>query len=757
MKTIILLLSFILCSQLMKGQCSFSGKVTDKDKQLLVGVQVILSVNDSLYAVGLTDGKGRFIIADIPKGAYFLQISYPGFTSIEEKRDIQHNINAEFVLMEEMNVRLDDVVVTADRRDLIRRTATGEIYYLSDEARNSGDPYRALREIPRLVVNEALQMVSMEDGGKLLILIDGKIINTGITPIDPKDIESVEVIDVVNARYLRTGVKNILNIKLKQKREPFQFFQAATRHDIPLRQSLGVIYFEVGNPKYSLYGRGALDVTHNDDSKSEVWQKDADYFKQSIDKSRNNDRSVIGELLFKWSVTDNDYMAAHIYENRNNKKTETWGEGIHERDKTEEFNYSSTDKNVADIMTASLYYKHDFSETRMLETTIAYNKNDDNYKGKRDETYPDELYNNLFEYDNDRSSASLDIDYSWEWNKVNSLNIGNSTHFVNDKINEISENLPVFNHKEWSEYLYATFSSKVGDLLYMASAGLEGIWLKAGDASNRYIRPRVSLSGTYRLNANNSTKLSYTLTNRSPSVGQLNPYNTSTDPLVITRGNPQLLPEQTHRLEASYTFNKKGFYIMPSVFYGISSDIIESFGYSDNGIFVNTFNNAGKYKSLSVGGNISYRFKENRGNVSIGGHHHVDYFAGMKARTSFSLNGGIWVFYKKWMFGGDVTYRNYEFTPISRIKQLTPSYSQFQVNYNFTKDFYIAVALPYFWGTLSTETTTQAGTYSSYHRKRMTDMSAHPWVLLRYTIRKNSQRKIKLDNVVESKEKGISL
>ena len=291
----------------------------------------------------------------------------------------------------------------------------------------------------------------------------------------------------------------------------------------------------------------------------------------------------------------------------------------------------------------------------------------------------------------------------------------------------------------------------------MASAGLEGIWLKAGNTSNRYMRPRLALSGTYELNRNNSVRLSYTLTNQSPAVGQLNPDNRSTGPLVVTKGNPELTPEQTHKLKASYTFNKKGLYVTPSASYDISSDIIEPFGYSDEGIFVNTFKNAGKFETLSLGGSVSYRFRENRGNVYFGGFHHTDYFDEMDSKQSFSLNGGIWIYYKKWMFGGDINYRNYEYSPISRIKQLTPSYSQFQVNYNFTKDFYVAVALPYFIGKLSTETTVESGSYSSYNLSRMTGMSARPWILLRYTFRKNSKQKIKLDNVVKSMEEGISL
>lgn len=752
-----LLLSFFLIFQLTNAQHSFTGVIADKEKTPLIGVQVMLSANDSLFAAGLTNAKGRFVIENIPQGEYLLQILYPGFTPIEEKRDIHRNINAEFVLVEEMDVELDDVVITADRSHLVKRTATGEVFYLSDKAKNSRNPYSALREIPRLIVNEALQSVAMEDGNRPLVLIDGKTINSGITPINPEDIESVEVIDVISARYLRMGVKNILNIKLKKKRVPYQFLQFATRHDIPLRNSFGVGYFEVGNSKFSLYGRASANIMYNDDSESEVWQKDTDYYKQSIGDVRDNKKDALAELLFKWSLTDNDYLAAHIYWKGIDKKTVTWGNGNYETEKLQNFEYTSANENSAYILTSSLYYKHDFSVDKMIEATLAYNKNDDKNSGERNETYPDWLYNNLYEYRSNRSSSSLNIDYSWKWNEVNSINIGSATNYVNDDIDKVSENVPIFHHEAWNEYLYATFSSKTNNFLYMASAGLEGIWLKAGNASNRYMRPRLALSGTYELNRNNSVRLSYTLTNQSPAVGQLNPYNISTDPLVVTKGNPELTPEQTHKLKASYTFNKKGLYVIPSASYDISSDIIEPFGYSDEGIFVNTFKNAGKFETLSLGGSVSYRFSKNRGNVYFGGFHHTDYFEGMESKQSFSLNGGLWIYYKKWMFGGDINYRNYEYSPISRIKQLTPSYSQIQVNYNFTKDFYVAVALPYFIGKLSTETTVESGSYSSYNLSRMTGMSARPWILLRYTYRKNSKQKINLDNVVKSMEEGISL
>ena len=103
----------------------------------------------------------------------------------------------------------------------------------------------------------------MDDGNTPMILIDGNLMNSGITPINPKDIESVEVVDVVNSRYLQMGVKNIVNIKLKERTAPYTFFQAATRYDIPLRYGMGVVYFVVGIQTISLYGRASFGSTHH--------------------------------------------------------------------------------------------------------------------------------------------------------------------------------------------------------------------------------------------------------------------------------------------------------------------------------------------------------------------------------------------------------------------------------------------------------------------------------------------------------------
>ncbi|MDR1161510.1 MAG: outer membrane beta-barrel protein [Tannerellaceae bacterium] len=753
---LVVLFLFLIPDRQVAAQNSFSGVVTDAENEVLPGAQVLLFAGDSLYAGGLTNEKGAFSLRDLQAGEYLLRILYLGYTPVEENRQIRGNMKYRFTLMKEISVELDDVEVVANRNDVVKRTATGEIFYLSEKAKNSGDPYRALNEIPRLIVNEGLRSITMENGTSPLILINGMTVHSGVTPIDPKDIESVEVMNVVSARYLRTGARNIINIKLKQKKNPYTFFEVMNRHDVPRRQGIGAVYFEVGNANYSLYGRGAGNNFYHDDIEMAGWQRGAHYYKQSSGSSRKDSHDLLGELLFKWMFTEKDYLAAHVYGKYDKKKTNTTGNGMYETDKTNPFDFAGQDRNSSYIRTGSLYHQHRFTTDRVLETTLAVNDNRNTNEGTRSETYPDWLYQYLYEYRNKRSSGSLNLDYSQSRNEIHSLNIGSETTYVNDRIHQVSDNLPVFHHRQWNQYLYASFSSRVKKLSYMGSLGVESIWLKAGDVSGSYLKPRGAVSGTYSVNDQNSFRASYTLSNEAPAVGQLNPYNTSTDSLVISRGNPGLLPMQQHDFNLSYTFNTSGLYVTPATAYGVYTDIIEPFGYSENDIYISTYRNTGKFKAFWAGANVSYRLGS-FGGIYAGGYHLVNYYAGQSPRKMFTCGGGLYGTYKKWYLGIYLNYREFLYTAVSRTKYNMPNEAFAQLNYNFTPDFYISVAVQSFTGALQTETETCGGNYQSYMSQRMTDLNVRPWILIRYTLRRNNKQKIKLDNVVTGKEKGIAL
>lgn len=130
----------------------------------------------------------------------------------------------------------------------------------------------------------------------------------------------------------------------------------------------------------------------------------------------------------------------------------------------------------------------------------------------------------------------------------------------------------------------------------MLSAGVEGIWLKAAGKTNHYFKPRGSVSATWMINRNNSLQLSYTLSNTAPSVSNLNPYNISADSLVVECGNPYLKPQTMNYIGLSYTYNCGNLYLTPGTYYKRITDMIEQYGFTDNGIYTNTYENMGHFR-----------------------------------------------------------------------------------------------------------------------------------------------------------------
>ena len=739
------------------AQALLRGKIVNEKEIALSEANIILLKDDSIMASAVTDKGGVFKMEKVYPDEYVVSVWKEGYNTLTEALKMPaHEHSVTFRLFPEMKGTLEEVEVTADRSEKVQRTATGKIFYLSEKAKNSGDPFRALKEIPGILSNEALQTIQMENGSAPLILVNGIAFHSGVAAIDPKEIISVEVRDIVSARYLKSGIKHIIDIKLKKKTRPYSFLQLATRHDIPLHNGMGVLYFDVGNPKVALYGRWAATYLYDDDASTDLFQQNEGYAKSTSQHNRNNKRNGFGELQFRWMPSERDYVVAHVYGNGTLNKQKADGEGeMTEKGKMNTFQMESYNRDNSYIFTGSLFHKHTFNPNSTLETMLSYNYNHNQNRSERKENHPDYLYEDFFKYKNRRHSYYATTNYLKEWNKVNSLNVGANFRFLNDRIHQVTENLPVFRHKEWDGYAYAVFGSKYKNLYYMLSAGVEGIRLEAGEASHHYFKPRASASATYTFSDNHSLRMGYTLTNTTPAVSMLNPYNTSSDSLVVTKGNPYLLPAQNQKAEVEYTFNKKGFYLTPSLAYAWNTDLIETDGYSENNIYTSTYRNSGVFRRLSAGLSASYRFGVVR--IYAYGSHAWNYFTGQDAKRSISVGYGGSASVGKWSFNVNADYSGNEYSQISRTRHYAPSYALLQVTYNFTKNFYISTAIENSFGTQRNVTETWNGKYYSRLSQRLTDMSFCPWVLIRYTLRKNTDRRPKENRVVNPQEQGIKL
>ena len=281
---LIILIAVCCCPLVVFSQYTLSGTVKN-DKSLVMSETVVtLQQADSLVGMTLVDSKGRYKFTDLHKGKYTLSLSCPEYQPIEETFDLTGDKRIVYVIYPVKNIQLKEVSIVADKSHLISHTANSDIFYLSAEARKKQNPYEALREIPKLVVNESDRSIKMVDGAIPLILINGHKVNSGINSIDPKEVEAVEVINNPSARYLKDGVQCVVNIKMKQKTAAYQTYNMNTRHMIPVLFGYTGGYYELGNSKASLSLNASHFYFHHDDSEWNTIQQNTGYEKTAVSK-----------------------------------------------------------------------------------------------------------------------------------------------------------------------------------------------------------------------------------------------------------------------------------------------------------------------------------------------------------------------------------------------------------------------------------------------------------------------------------------
>lgn len=153
---------------------------------------------------------------------------------------------------------------------------------------------------------------------------------------------------------------------------------------------------------------------------------------------------------------------------------------------------------------------------------------------------------------------------------------------------------------------YTTFTNSINNFGYQLglraeSSDYSGQLINTGETfKHNYpvsLFPSVFLSQKFK--KEQQVQLNYSRRINRPNFFQFIPYTDRTDPLNITRGNPDLVPEFTNSLEASYgkTFNKNN-NILASVYYKATDNLITRFQQKENDpvlgkeVLVNTYINA---------------------------------------------------------------------------------------------------------------------------------------------------------------------
>lgn len=625
------------------AQTVVSGSVENKEGEPLSGTTVIFTYADTVAGGTFTDSKGRFELKGLPMGDYECRVSMLGYKTASQKFKLVEKTKLPKFVLEEDATMLGEVSVIGDVRKMTKELAGMSIYYLTDRAKKEPNAYMALREIPRLRVNEANRSITLDNGTAPLILVDG--VKKPLDVLNPEFIESVEVIDNPSARYRGdTEVASVLNIKLKKEGvKPY------LRSDIGVNSMLNANFFyssasfEMGTATSSLYLNGgymqygrSLYESHSIITQGDIQR---DLYSNSNGYWRNPFFNLGGDKVF----SKKNYLAFSVkyIPNPQGTKTSTEGEitdiSTGETSLLTSFNDTKTRYHE---LVGNLYYKHSFTDSRILELTGNYyyslNGNTTNYE----ETSELMSYLSGIDQDNSRHMGKLDANYSDMLTGTMHLDAGSNTEYSVTNIDDRLDTWPVFRYRRTREYLYAGIDNNRSQskFNYVLSLGLDMAFSDADGVRNEYIDFVPSVSLAYMLAKAHRVNLTYNRSRQMPSAGALNPRNTSTNKLYVVKGNPLLKPSHTDNVKLGYVFSNGTVRVNPYISYTYNSDLVTSYGYlEDDNVYVSTYQNFGHFSQLHTGAMLSYNFPQKNGfygNMSFDASYNKMYMKGMAFRGS---------------------------------------------------------------------------------------------------------------------------
>lgn len=221
------LLGLCLNTYAQSGTARIKGSVTDPEGATVAFANIILNNNlDSIVAkVGYTDETGNFAIERVPKGAYWLTISYVG---APEWNSEVFNLTANQVYelpnvqLKSASEELSQVTVTA-QRPLLEVKPDKTVFNVDGSINAVGNTaFELLRKAPGIVIDNN-ENVTMLGRNGVQIYINGKPsplqgadLANFLKSMNSTEIDAIELITNPSAKYDAAGNAGIINIKLKK-------------------------------------------------------------------------------------------------------------------------------------------------------------------------------------------------------------------------------------------------------------------------------------------------------------------------------------------------------------------------------------------------------------------------------------------------------------------------------------------------------------------------------------------------------------
>ena len=603
-------------------------------------VAVWSAADSSLVTGGITVDDGSFEIDGLNPGAYFVRISFVGYSPLEVS-DIRLgrsglNVTLGTVSLKPDSQMLDEVEVTAER-DFVEIGIDRTIYNTKDQLVSAGgSATNVLENIPSVEV-DIDGNISFRGNQNVAVLINGRPAPmTGDALVSylqglPADmVERVEVIPNPSAKYEPDGMAGILNIELKKNKDlgisGGVTVSAATQGRY---NGSGNISFQKG--KVGLFSSYGFSHYNRDSGGWRIWENKLSDPLLSLDQESDNDR--LG-LSHNFNSTFDYKLSKH------NTLTLTGLLSIRDGDSDQLTSYSeimeddvlfnrfdrTTLGNDDDVST-----EYRLSFRRILDP----GKNELTIEAEYEQEWEEELgeyVEELFDVETltDPKIAEEQADFQKENNREMSLQLDfmrplggdlrmeaglrseldllQSEYFsetldlnANIFMPDIQRN-NIFNYDQEIHAAYGILATEAGKFGFQVGVRLEQAFttfeLETTEESfdNNYFSVFPSAFVTYSLTDKQTLKVAYSKRINRPRTGgrfnQLNPFDTNEDPYFRFVGNPYLKPEYVHTTELSFTRFTDATSLTLSPYYSYTVDKIRFYQTVDEtGISTTTFEN----------------------------------------------------------------------------------------------------------------------------------------------------------------------
>ena len=614
------------------AQNQIKGTVNDPATATPVSYATVAlySLPDSTMKTGVvTNQDGLFAFNNLNKGSYFYEVKFIGFKAIRSKSILldgkQGVVDAGKILMEEATETLAQVDVIGVRIKGVE-TVDRTIYNIPESAvKVAGSGTDILRRIPSVQVDLS-NNISLQGNTNILILIDGKERDKNfIAQLDPKSIDKVEVITNPSSKY-DAGVRGVINVILKK--ESRKGINGSADLEIPTSSD-----HYISSSYASLdYGTGKIRMFSSVNSHFEAFGNIKDFNRESGTsryEAKGDGRFSFSNATIHYGLDYfiNDKNTFNFYANYNptqfNMDYNLQNKLIDNGSITNNFTTDSKSHDSRNGQFYSVFYK---KEMKKQGHQITLDMNYYDYQAKTKNSYIEQQYlpgsstpagqpstrkENLMPA---RQSVNTKIDYSLPINDKYSFEAGgqNYMQFINDQYDYSNNATSFFDYKEIRFAGYSRLNTKFKKLSLQAGLRAEYSDIYISDTKTTdyfFLLPNASVQ--YAFEKQQSLKLLFTRTISRPGSIDLNPSVTVLDAYNISRGNPQLDPSYTNRIQLTYSKNFNSSFISPELYYDHHGDVFQRIIKVNNqNISENYVDNLGTADEFGIG--VSASIKVNK-------------------------------------------------------------------------------------------------------------------------------------------------